>query len=82
MFVVYILHSLTTGSYFIGHTNDVARLLLEHNRGKSMFGKINRPFELVYTEKFGTKSEASQREMEIKSYKEGEEFQKLINSAQ
>ena len=38
------------------------------------------PWKIVYTETFKTKSEAYKRELQIKSYKGGNAFKKLIKS--
>ena len=55
--------------------------LNEHNRGKSAFAKAHRPFEIIHTESYTTASDAYQREQEIKSYKGGILFKKLINKS-
>lgn len=78
MFTVYILQSLKSQKFYIGHTNDLTRRLNEHNAGKSSFAKAHRPFKVVYIQRFSSKQLAYQREIEIKSYKGGNEFQKLI----
>lgn len=37
------------------------------------------PWELVYSESFNSRNEACKRELEIKSYKSGILFKKLLN---
>ncbi|MBV6422075.1 MAG: GIY-YIG nuclease family protein [Ignavibacteriota bacterium] len=79
MFYVYILKSLKVDRYYIGHTKDLERRLTEHNSCKTRSTKAYVPWKIVYCEKFLTKIEAYQREMEIKSYKSGIKFKELFN---
>jgi len=66
MFHVYIL-KLRDGSLYTGHTNDLQRRLKEHHYGKgSVYVKGRRPFTLIYTEAFETRSKAAKREAQIK----------------
>jgi putative endonuclease len=78
MFQVYILQSIKNGKYYIGHTHNVASRLLRHNSGQVRSTKHGTPWEIVYTEKYQTRSEAYKREFEIKSYKGGILFKKLL----
>ncbi|MBI1807633.1 MAG: GIY-YIG nuclease family protein [Ignavibacteria bacterium] len=80
MFATYILRSRVTQRYYIGHSENVLKRLHEHNSGKVRSTKAYRPWDIVYTEVSETKAEAYKREMEIKSYKGGEAFKKLIFS--
>ena len=79
MWNVYILKSKKFNKYYIGHTADLSRRLQEHNLGKTRSIKRYIPFELIYSESYNTKSEAYKRERQIKKYKGGEAFKKLIN---
>ena len=78
MYCVYVLRSLKDARYYIGYTDNLKRRLQDHNRGKSKSIKHRGPFELVYSEKAATKQEAIFRERQIKSYKGGEAFKKLL----
>lgn len=80
MYYVYILKSLVTERYYIGHTKDLEKRLNEHNQGRTRSTKAYKPWKLVYAEKYETKSEAYKREVEIKSYKSGYKFQLLKQS--
>ncbi|MHB8854526.1 MAG: GIY-YIG nuclease family protein [Ignavibacteriaceae bacterium] len=80
MFTVYILKSIKNSRFYIGHTADPRKRLIEHNSGKTRSTKAYAPWEIVYTEDFGTKSKAYRREMEIKSYKSGFKFKELQKS--
>ncbi len=79
MYYVYIIRSLKDGGYYIGYTNNLERRLQDHNRGKCKSVKYRGSFELVCKEGFETKLEACRRERQIKRFKGGEAFKKLIN---
>lgn len=78
MHITYILKSLKSEWYYIGHTSNIENRLLEHNSGRVRSTKFYQPFKLIYYEKFKTKSEAFKREQQIKNYKHGDAFKKLI----
>lgn len=80
MFFVYILKSIIKNRYYIGHTKNIARRFKEHNSKRVRSTKAFVPWKVVYTEAFATKSEAFRREQQIKSYKSGEAFKKLIEN--
>ena len=52
-----------------------------HNSGKHRSTKWRVPFKLVHVEAFENKREALKQEKQIKSYKGGEAFKKLIATA-
>ena len=79
---VYILRSQRSGQHYIGITTDVQRRLADHNRGKDFSVRGRGPFDIVRIEPFESRSEAMRRERQIKSYKGGEAFRRLIASAQ
>jgi len=79
MYYVYILRSLKDNKYYTGYTNNLERRLQDHNRGKSESVKYRGPFALVHREEYSTKLEAIRREKQIKSYKGGEAFKRLLN---
>ena len=78
MFSAYILKSDKSGKYYIGHTENLVERLRRHNRGMVKSTKSYRPWKIVYTENFDNKNDAYRREFEIKSYKGGNAFKKLI----
>ena len=78
--LVYILKSKKFNKYYIGHTADLNNRLLRHNRGLAKSTKNFRPWEIVYKEFFDTKQEAYRRELQIKSYKGGQAFKKLLKN--
>lgn len=80
MYIVYILKSLKIDRYYIGHCEDINVRLIRHNKGLVKSTKKYKPWKIVYKENFNTRSEAYRRELQIKSYKGGEAFKKLINN--
>jgi putative endonuclease len=78
MYFTYILKSDNCNHYYIGHTADPHKRLLEHNSGKVKSTKKYLPWQIIYYESVNTKSEAYKREMQIKSYKGGNAFKKLL----
>ena len=78
MYFVYILKSITTGKYYIGSTGDLNDRLQRHNQGRSKATKLGIPWELVHSETFGSRAEAMNREMQIKSWKSHLKIDSLI----
>ena len=67
MFYIYILYSAKFDRYYIGQYEDVSTRLIRHNNKAVPSTKPYIPWELVYTETFNTRAEASSREREIKN---------------
>ena len=78
MWFTYILQSLKDGKFYIGSTQDLQARIMRHNRGLNPSTKYRVPFVLAYHETYDTKEEAVRREFQIKSYKGGVAFKKLI----
>ena len=78
MWFVYILESKEFGKYYIGCTDNIERRLSEHNSGKTISIRKYIPYELIYFEKFEKQNNAFNREKQIKKYKGGKAFKKLI----
>jgi len=78
MYYVYIIRN-ETGKHYIGYTKDIENRVQEHNSGKTKSLRGKGPFELVYKESFNTRIEAAGRERQIKKYKGGEAFKRLID---
>jgi putative endonuclease len=64
---VYVLRSIPTGRHYIGMSPDVERRLHEHNTRTGRWTSSFRPWELVASEGFGCRKEASAREAFLKS---------------
>jgi len=78
-YYVYILRSIKDGKYYIGSTADVIARIRFHNAGLQRSTRNRTPFELIYQEGCASKSTALAREKQIKSYKGGVAFKRLIN---
>ena len=78
MYYVYIIRSLKNNRYYTGSTNNLKRRIKEHNSNKTKSLKNKGPFTLIYQEAYKTLKKARARETEIKSYKSGNAFKKLI----
>ncbi|MCX6173358.1 MAG: GIY-YIG nuclease family protein [Ignavibacteriales bacterium] len=68
MFTIYVLRSKVDNHRYIGYTDNIERLLIEHNSGKVKSTKNRKPFELIYSEHFGNKSDAMMREKYFKTH--------------
>ncbi len=78
MYQVYILQSIKTQRHYIGHTENMENRLHRHNTGRVKSTKSGIPWKIVYTETCNSKSEACCRELEIKKYKSGIKFKKIL----
>ena len=78
MFTVYVLKNSLTNRHYIGSTNDLVRRLDEHNRGHTKSTRQKGIWEVIYQEEYNELLEATRRERQIKSYKGGNEFKKLL----
>ena len=82
MFKVYILFSAKINQYYTGSTGNISDRLSRHNGGRSAATKKGAPdWVIVYTESYETRSEAVQREMQIKKMKSRDAIEKLIKKA-
>ncbi len=75
MYYIYIL-KCSDGTLYTGSTNDLKRRLHTHNTSKTgaKYTRGRRPVEIVYSEKFRTKSRALKREWEVKGMKRVEKI--------
>ena len=68
MFTVYVLYSERYNKIYIGYTSDLEKRFKSHNElGIKGWTVKFRPWEIVYTEIFETKSSAMKREKELKT---------------
>ena len=56
----------------------MSRRLDEHNKGKSVYTRLTRPFRLVYEEQYETRLEARRRERFLKTGKGRELLNKQL----
>ena len=81
VFYTYVLYSEVNNRHYIGSTEDARRRLKEHSAGETRSTKSGRPWILVYLERFETRSDAIKRENNIKRYKGGKAFKRLLESS-
>ena len=79
MWYVYILRSFRDGRFYVGSTSDLKERVRRHNAGRNVSTRHRTPFELVHSEVYDTKEDAVRREYQVKRYKGGEAFKKLIS---
>lgn len=81
MFYVYIKKS-DSERFNIGSTQNLKHRINQHN-DKSLKSWTNRFYnwELIYKEEYSTRKDALIREREIKSFKGGNDFKKLIKGS-
>jgi len=80
MYYVYVLQIRKTGRHYIGQTHNLVKRLEKHSRGETKSMKNSGEFEVVYVEECLSRADAMKREKEIKSYKGGEAFIRLLSS--
>ena len=69
-FVVYVLYSEEYDKIYIGFTSDLSRRIKSHNElSNKGWTKNFRPWKVIYTESYEQKSQALQREKQLKSYR-------------
>ena len=83
MYTVYILYSISADKYYVGHTgDDIQERIRKHLSNHKGFTSLFKDWQLMYSETFETKSEAYQREMEIKGWKNKKKIEKLIRDSE
>lgn len=80
MFYTYILKSEKTGRHYVGSCENLQLRLKRHNSGENKSTKAGMPWKIIYSETFSTRRDSYRREFQIKSFKGGEAFKKLIIS--
>ena len=76
---VYILYSISRDPYYVGSTSDLEERLNRHNAGATTSTKSGRPWKVVYSEEFLTRSDSLKRENEIKRQKSRVYIEGLID---
>ena len=72
--VLYILECCD-GTLYTGITSDLCRRLSEHQSGTgAKYTKGRSPVKLIYTEEYGSRSDASKREVEVKRMSRGDKL--------
>ena len=82
-YYTYILFSEKINRYYIGSTQNIEQRIIRHNAGATKSTKPGRPWNLVYSKKFDSKTEAIKRENYLKRMKSRTFIELLIqNSSQ
>ena len=76
---LYILKSRINERFYIGTTANLDDRIKRHNEGRSKSTKSGRPWAVVYTEEFESRSEALARERQLKKWKNRKRIEDLIN---
>ncbi len=66
MYKIYILQSLTDGTFYTGITKDLVRRLKDHNSGTSKYTNSKRPYKIVWYCVFKDKTKAFKFEKYLK----------------
>lgn len=67
MFIVYVLFSPNFNKHYTGYTTDISQRIISHNElGKDWTARY-RPWKIIYTKTFETKTEALKYEKWLKS---------------
>ena len=70
MFTVYVLYSINFDRLYIGYTGNLENRMLSHNfLGKKDWAIKYRPWIVIHTEEYPSKSEAMKRENALKGGK-------------
>jgi len=80
VFYCYILQFLKSSKYYIGVSENLGVRLKFHNAGKIKSTKKDRPWTVVYYEKFTTLGKARKRELQIKRWKSRITIERLIKA--
>ena len=80
MHFVYALRSEKTGRRYIGCTQDVSARLDKHNNGATPSTRTGRPWRVIHTEEFESKSEALSRERFLKSGQSREHLDYILST--
>ncbi len=78
MYYVYVLRSLKDLGYYTGSSENPEGRLVAHNSGSVSATRNRRPLVIVHSEAYVTRAEAVSRERQIKSFKGGVAFKRLL----
>jgi putative endonuclease len=80
MYSVYIIYSQKLDKYYVGHTSDIEKRLIDHNTGVSTYTSKSSDWVLKYTKQFENRALAKEEEMRIKKKKSRKYIVWLIES--
>ncbi|OGU59526.1 MAG: hypothetical protein A2X64_08250 [Ignavibacteria bacterium GWF2_33_9] len=77
---IYILQSIQTGRLYIGQTANLVSRLDRHNAGSVPSTKPYRPWNLIFSKEFLTRTEAIKEENRLKKLKSKDYILKYISA--
>jgi len=80
-YTVYILQSDRDGSYYIGYTACLGKRLIRHNEGRSRYTRRKIPWKVIYQEEYFNRSQAMEREKELKRQKSHMCIDRLVRAS-
>jgi putative endonuclease len=78
MWFTYIIYSEIRDRYYISHAQNPATELVRHNTGEMSATRKDKPWRLVYVEKYPTETDAIRRKKEIKGKKSRSYIEQLL----
>ena len=78
MYLTYILFSSKKNKYYIGSTSNLEERIKKHNSNHKGFTGGVGDWQVVYQENYQSKSEATQRELQIKKWKSRKVIESLV----
>ena len=82
MHYTYVLKGSSNPPFYIGHTSDLKKRLIEHNNGKVSSTRRGIPWKLIYYEAFLNLESAKERELKLKQRgRAWQELKRRIDSA-
>jgi putative endonuclease len=79
MFYVYIIFSKSLNKYYVGSCQNIEERLDDHLNSRSKYIKSAKDWVLKYSKIFSSRSEAYQREIQIKKMKSRVYIENLIS---
>ncbi len=78
-YYVYILESETSGSYYVGSSENPEKRLQFHNTLEKGFTSRYRPWRIIFKKEYESKMEALGSERKIKSWKNRKMIERVIS---
>ena len=78
MYLTYILFSSKKNKYYIGSTSNLEERIKKHNSNHKGFTGGVGDWQVIYQDNYQSKSEATQRELQIKKWKSRKVIESLV----
>ena len=66
IYYTYIVESIRTSNWYIGHSDNTDRRLVEHNSGQNKSTRGRGPWKIIFLRSFSSKIEANRFELKLK----------------